>query len=139
MPRHAMILLTACCLGIGVASNAHAEAGRFGTLGHWNNGGVGDGNWGGSSFTIGRSTIYANGLVANQIGDLTYFNNGLVARQMGAVTIYTNGLVSVDGARARYFSNRSVGVPIRGRSGGMVYGGGSAYPLGPTAFPVMPR
>jgi hypothetical protein len=109
---------------------ARAEAARHGTLGTW-----GTGNWGGSSFTVGRSTLYANGLVSNRVGDMTYFNNGLVGRQFGNVTVYTNGLVSANGRRAQYFSNYAVGVPIRGVPGGMVYGGGTPYPYGPTPFP----
>jgi hypothetical protein len=78
--------------------------------------------------------MYANGLVSNRIGSMTYFNNGLVGRQMGQVTVYNNGLVAVEGRRATYFSNNAVGVPIRGMSGGMVYGGGQPYPYGPTPF-----
>ena len=134
---HRLTLLTAiaCCLACATPVEARAQAARHGTIGDWR----GSGNWGGSSFTVGRSTMYANGLVSNRVGDLTYFNNGLVARQMGNVTLYSNGLVAVDGRRARYFSNYSVGVPIRGPSGGMVYGGGSPYPLGPSAFPTPAR
>lgn len=98
------ILLATCGL-IVAAPEVRAQAARHGTLGNW-----GTGNWGGSSFTVGRSTIYANGMVSNRVGDMTYFNNGLVGRQFGRVTVYTNGLVSVDGDRARYFSNYSVGV-----------------------------
>ncbi len=132
--RLALSIAFACCLAVAGPQDVRAQAARHGTIGNW-----GSGNWGGSSFTVGRSTIYANGLVSNRVGDLTYFNNGLVGRQMGNVTVYTNGLVSVDGRRARYFSNYSVGVPIRGTPGGMVYGGGSLYPLGPSAFPVPVR
>jgi hypothetical protein len=69
---------------------------------------------------------------------MTYFNNGLVGRDFGRVTVYTNGLVAVNGRHARYFSNNAVGVPIRGGSGGMVYGGGSPFPYGPTPFPTPP-
>jgi hypothetical protein len=132
--RLALLLVTVSCLGVAAEREAWGQAARFGTIGTW-----GGGNWGGSSFTVGRSTIYANGLVSNRVGDLTFFNNGLVGRQMGGVTVYTNGLVSVDGRRARFFSNYSVGVPLRGTPGGMVYGGGSPYPFGPSAFPTPPR
>jgi hypothetical protein len=118
-------LVLAGVLILAHGAPAHAEAARHGTLG----------NWGGSSFNVGRSTIYANGLMSNRVGDTTYFNNGLVGRRMGAVTVYNNGLISVDRGRATYFSNNAVGVPIRG---GMVYGGGSPYPFGPTAFPPQP-
>lgn len=131
MHRLALLVVAACCLVVAAPRDAHAQAARHGTLGNW-----GSGNWGGSSFTVGRSTMYANGLVSNRVGDLTYFNNGLVGRQMGNVTIYNNGLVSVDGRRTRFYSNNSVGVPIRGIPGGMVYGGGSPFPYGPTPFPA---
>jgi len=131
--RVVSILLAACGL-IAAAPEVRAQAAQHGTLGNW-----GTGNWGGSSFTVGRSTIYANGMVSNRVGDMTYFNNGLVGRQFGRVTVYTNGLVSVDGDRARYFSNYSVGVPMRGTPGGMVYGGGTPYPYGPTPFPMPQR
>jgi len=40
--------------------------------------GFGLGNWGGSSVQMGRTTLYANGLVANRVGRTEYFNNGLV-------------------------------------------------------------
>ncbi len=131
MPRLALVvaLFVAQCSSLA-ASSARAEAARHGTIGTW-----GTGNWGGSSFTVGRSTIYANGLVSNRVGNTTYFNNGLVGRDVGNVTVYTNGLVSANGRRAQYFSNYAVGVPIRGRAGGMVYGGGTPYPYGPTPFP----
>jgi len=137
------ILLATCGL-IVAAPEVRAQAARHGTLGNWGTGNWGTGNWGtgnwgGSSFTVGRSTIYANGMVSNRVGDMTYFNNGLVGRQFGRVTVYTNGLVSVDGDRARYFSNYSVGVPMRGTPGGMVYGGGTPYPYGPTPFPMPQR
>lgn len=128
------LLVAAGCLVVVSPAEVRGQAARHGTIGNW-----GSGNWGGSSFTVGRSTIYANGMVANRVGDMTYFNNGLVGRQFGRVTVYTNGLVSVDGERARYFSNYSVGVPVRGTPGGMVYGGGTPYPLGPTPFPVPQR
>lgn len=128
MPRLVMLVVAACGVLATAPDEARGQAARHGTIGYW-----GDGAWGGSSFTVGRSTIYANGLVANSVGDMTYFSNGLVARRLGRVTVYTNGLVSVDGERARYFSNYSVGVPIRGTTGGMVYGGGTPFPLGPTA------
>ena len=105
------IMCVPLCAGL---PQARGEAARHGTLGNW-----GSGNWGGSSFTVGRSTMYAN---------------GLVGRQMGQVTVYNNGLVAVEGRRATYFSNNAVGVPIRGMSGGMVYGGGQPYPYGPTPF-----
>ena len=131
MHRLALLVVAACCLVVAAPRDAQAQAARHGTLGNW-----GSGNWGGSSFTVGRSTMYANGLVSNRVGDLTYFNNGLVGRQMGNVTIYNNGLVSVDGRRTRFYSNNSVGVPIRGIPGGMVYGGGSPFPYGPTPFPA---
>ena len=126
------LALVVAAIGLVVAMPlrpARAEAARHGTLGTW-----GTGNWGGSSFTVGRSTLYANGLVSNRVGDMTYFNNGLVGRQVGNVTVYTNGLVSANGRRAQYFSNYAVGVPIRGVPGGMVYGGGTPYPYGPTPF-----
>ena len=131
MRRFALLVVTACCLVVSASDDARAQAARHGTLGNW-----GSGTWGGSSFTVGRSTMYSNGMVSNRVGDLTYFNNGLVGRQMGNVTIYNNGLVSVDGRRARFYSNNSVGVPIRGTQGGMVYGGGSPFPYGPTPFPA---
>lgn len=131
MHRLALLVVVACCLVVSASGDVHAQAARHGTLGNW-----GSGNWGGSSFTVGRSTMYANGLVSNRVGDVTYFNNGLVGRQMGNVTIYNNGLVSVDGRRARFYSNNAVGVPIRGTPGGMVYGGGSPFPYGPTPFPA---
>ena len=131
MHRLALLVVTACCLVVSASGDAQAQAARHDTLGNW-----GSGNWGGSSFTVGRSTMYSNGMVSNRVGDLTYFNNGLVGRQMGNVTIYNNGLVSVDGRRARFYSNNSVGVPIRGTQGGMVYGGGSPFPYGPTPFPA---
>jgi hypothetical protein len=121
-----MLVVTACCLVVAASGDAHAQDARHGTLG----------NWGGSSFTVGRSTMYANGLVSNRVGDVTYFNNGLVGIQRGNVTLYNNGLVSVDGRRARFYSNAAVGVPIRGMPGGMVYGGGSPFPYGPTPFPA---
>lgn len=121
-----LLLVTALACGGLSPREAHGEAARHGTLGYW-----GSGNWGGSSFTVGRSTIYANGLVANQVGNMSYFNNGLVGRRMGNVTVYNNGLVGVSRGNATYFNNYSVGVPIRG---GMVYGGGSPFPLGPTPF-----
>ena len=130
-PVRRLMPLIALLLAAPFMHEVRGEAARHGTLGTW-----GSGNWGGSSFTVGRSTIYANGMVSNRVGDMTYFNNGLVGRQFGRVTVYTNGLVSVDGERARIYSNYSVGVPVRGRAGGMVYGGGSPYPLGPTAFPA---
>ena len=131
MHRFALLVVAAYCLVVAAPRDAQAQAARHGTLGNW-----GSGNWGGSSFTVGRSTMYSNGMVSNRVGDLTYFNNGLVGRQMGNVTIYNNGLVSVDGRRARFYSNNSVGVPIRGIPGGMVYGGGSPFPYGPTPFPA---
>lgn len=132
--RMAPVFLAAGCLVAVTPAEARAQAARHGTIGNW-----GTGNWGGSSFTVGRSTIYANGMVSNRVGDMTYFNNGLVGRQFGRVTVYTNGLVSVDGDRARYFSNNAVGVPVRGTPGGMVYGGGTPFPYGPTPFPAAPR
>ena len=116
MHRLALLVVTACCLVVSASDDARAQAARHGTLGNW-----GSGNWGGSSFTVGRSTMYSNGMVSNRVGDLTYFNNGLF---------------SVDGLRARFYSNNSVGVPIRGTQGGMVYGGGSPFPYGPTPFPA---
>jgi hypothetical protein len=94
--------------------------------------GFGQGNWGGSSFTVGRSTFYANGLVANRVGNTSYYNNGLVSRDYGKTTIYTNGLLSARFGRNTYYSNAAVGVPIRG---GMVYGGGYPYPMGPGPLP----
>ena len=133
MHRLASLLTALTLLLIAASGTAHAQAARHGTIGNW-----GTGNWGGSSFTVGRSTMYANGLVSNRMGDMTYFNNGLVGRDFGRVTVYTNGLVAVNGRHARYFSNNAVGVPIRGGSGGMVYGGGSPFPYGPTPFPTPP-
>jgi len=133
MLRRASLMAVFTFLMLAAAGECRAQAARHGTIGNW-----GNTNWGGSSFTVGRNTIYADGLVSNRVGDMTYFNNGLVGRQFGRVTVYTNGLVSVDGQRARYFSNYSVGVPVRGNSGGMVYGGGRPYPMGPTAFPAPP-
>ena len=94
--------------------------------------GFGQGNWGGSSFTVGRSTFYANGLVATRVGHTSYYNNGLVSRDYGKTTIYTNGLLSARFGRNTYYSNAAVGVPIRG---GMVYGGGYPYPMGPGPLP----
>ena len=131
MHRLAMLVVTTLCLVVATSGDAHAQDARHGTLGNW-----GSGNWGGSSFSVGRSTMYANGLVSNRVGDVTYFNNGLVGIQRGVVTLYNNGLVSVDGRRARFYSNTAVGVPIRGMPGGMVYGGGSPFPYGPTPFPA---
>ena len=131
MHRLSMSVVTACCLVVAASGDAHAQDARYGTIGNW-----GSGNWGGSSVTVGRSTMYANGLVSNRVGDVTYFNNGLVGIQRGSVTLYNNGLVSVDGRRARFYSNAAVGVPIRGMPGGMVYGGGSPFPYGPTPFPA---
>jgi len=131
MPRLAPLVAAIGLLVAIPTQPARAEAARHGTIGNW-----GTGNWGGSSFTVGRSTIYANGLVSNRVGNTTYFNNGLVGRDVGAVTVYTNGLVSANGRRAQYFSNYAVGVPIRGVPGGMVYGGGTPYPYGPTPFPA---
>ena len=128
-PFAGLVLFTMCVALLSGLPQARGEAARHGTLGNW-----GSDNWGGSSFTVGRSTMYANGLVSNRIGSMTYFNNGLVGRQMGQVTVYNNGLVAVEGRRATYFSNNAVGVPIRGMSGGMVYGGGQPYPYGPTPF-----
>lgn len=133
MHRLASLLAALTLLLIAAPGTAHAQAARHGTIGNW-----GTGNWGGSSFTVGRSTMYANGLVSNRMGDMTYFNNGLVGRDFGRVTVYTNGLIAVNGRHARYFSNNAVGVPIRGGSGGMVYGGGSPFPYGPTPFPTPP-
>jgi hypothetical protein len=121
-----IVQFAALLLGMSAgAAHVQAQTGRHGTLG----------NWGGSSFNVGRSTIYANGLVSNRVGGMTYFNNGLVGRQVGNVTIYNNGLIAVDRGNATYFSNSAVGVPIRG---GMVYGGGSPYPYGPTPFGLPP-
>ena len=114
-----------CGLFVGLPE-AHAQAAQHGTLG----------NWGGSSFNVGRSTMYANGMMSNRVGDMTYFNNGLVGRQVGNVTVYNNGLIAVNRGNATYFSNYAVGVPIRG---GMVYAGGSPYPYGPTPFGTAPR
>jgi hypothetical protein len=127
MPRtmFASTMVAVAFLLVAGSGEARAQAARHGTLG----------NWGGSSFNVGRSTFYANGLVSNRVGDTTYFNNGLVGRQVGAVTVYNNGLVAVDRGRMTVYSNYAVGVPIRG---GMVYAGGSPYPFGPTAFPPPP-
>jgi hypothetical protein len=133
MHRLAALLAALTLLLIAAPGSVQAEAARHGTIGNW-----GTGNWGGSSFTVGRSTMYANGLVSNRMGDMTFFNNGLVGRDFGRVTVYNNGLVAVNGRHARYFSNNAVGVPIRGGSGGMVYGGGSPFPYGPTPFPTPP-
>jgi len=127
MPRTLLgsTFLAVALLLVAGSGEAHAQAARHGTLG----------NWGGSSFNVGRSTIYANGLMSNRVGNTTYFNNGLVGRQVGTVTVYNNGLIAVDRGRMTIYSNYAVGVPIRG---GMVYAGGSPYPLGPTAFPPPP-
>lgn len=114
------------CQGLFIdLPEAHAQAARHGTLGNW-----------GSSFNVGRSTMYANGLMSNRVGDMTYFNNGLVGRQIGNVTVYNNGLIAVDRGNATFFSNYAVGVPIRG---GMVYAGGSPYPYRPTPGGGVPR
>ena len=102
------------------------------TAAHGQHPGFGQGNWGGSSFTVGRSTFYANGLVANRVGNTSYYNNGLVSRDYGKTTIYTNGLLSARFGRNTYYSNAAVGVPIRG---GMVFGGGYPYPMGPGPLP----
>ena len=100
-------------------------------------GGFGTGNWGGSSFSVGRTTFYANGLVANRVGDTSYFNNGLVGRQYGGVTLYSNGLVAGRSGRNTVFSNSGIGVPVRGGAAatGTVYGGGFPYPQGPGPAP----
>jgi hypothetical protein len=101
--------------------------------------GFGFGNWGGSSVAVGNSTMYANGLVSNRVGQMEYFNNGLVGRRYGNLTLYSNGLVAGQGRRNTYFSNLAVGVPVQsqapGRPGITVYGGGYPYPLGPGVKP----
>jgi hypothetical protein len=98
--------------------------------------GFGQGNWGGSSVSVGRSTFYANGLVSNQVGRTSFFNNGLVGRQYGNLTLYNNGLVAGRAGTTTYFSNLAVGVPARSSSTGvMVYGGGFPYPQGPGPYP----
>ena len=104
--------------------------------------GFGTGNWGGSSVSVGRSTIYANGLVSNQVGTMSYFNNGLVGRQYGNLTLYNNGLVAGRSGPNTFYSNLAVGMPVRGGSGPrvMVYGGGFPYPQGPGPYPFgVPR
>jgi hypothetical protein len=101
--------------------------------------GFGSGNWGGSSVSVGNSTMYANGLVAQRVGRTEYFNNGLVGQRVGNLTLYNNGLVAGHGRGNTYFSNLAVGVPVQpqapGRPGITVYGGGYPYPLGPNAQP----
>lgn len=99
--------------------------------------GFGQGNWGGSSVSVGRSTFYANGLVSNQVGRTSFFNNGLVGRQYGNLTLYNNGLVAGRSGTTTYYSNLAVGIPARsgGATGVMVYGGGFPYPQGPGPYP----
>lgn len=99
--------------------------------------GFGQGNWGGSSVSVGRSTFYANGLVSNQVGRTSFFNNGLVGRQYGNLTLYNNGLVAGRSGTTTYYSNLAVGIPARsgGGTGVMVYGGGFPYPQGPGPYP----
>ena len=104
--------------------------------------GFGLGNWGGNSVAVGRTTLYANGLVSQRMGRTEYFNNGLVGQRYGNVTLYNNGLVAGHGRRNTFFSNLAVGVPVvpqaPGRPGITVYGGGYPYPLGPGPNPFGP-
>ena len=104
--------------------------------------GFGLGNWGGSSVSVGRSTFYANGLVANQVGNTSFYNNGLVGRQYGNLTLYNNGLVAGRSGPATFYSNLAIGLPVRGGTGPgvTVYGGGFPYPQGPGPYPFgVPR
>jgi len=127
--RRTMIALVAA--GIAWAADPAAAENGFGL-----------GNWGGNSVSVGRSTFYANGLVANRLGQREYFNNGLVGMRSGNLTLYTNGLVAGHGRRNTYFNNLAVGVPVQSQSGGRpgitVYGGGYPYPLGPGPNPFGP-
>lgn len=127
--RPKLLVLVACLAGLA-ADPARAERG------------FGLGNWGGSSVSVGRSTFYANGLVAQRVGRTEYFNNGLVGQRYGNLTLYSNGLVAGQGRRNTYFSNLAVGVPVQPQAGGrpgiMVYGGGYPYPLGPGPNPFGP-
>jgi hypothetical protein len=105
--------------------------------------GFGTGNWGGSSIGVGSNTFYNNGLVSRQIGGYEFFNNGVVGMNYGNVTLYSNGLAAKNTRPAsghapnRYFSNLSIGVPVRSGAGSRatVYGGGQPYPLGPGPNP----
>lgn len=105
--------------------------------------GFGTGNWGGSSIGVGPNTFYNNGLTSRRIGGHEFFNNGVVGMTYGNVTLYSNGLASRSGHQHedrgpnRYFSNLSVGVPVRSGAGSRatVYGGGQPYPLGPGPNP----
>jgi hypothetical protein len=105
--------------------------------------GFGTGNWGGSSIGVGPNTFYNNGLTSRRIGGHEFFNNGVVGMTYGNVTLYSNGLASRSGHQhedrgpIRYFSNLSVGVPVRSGAGSRatVYGGGQPYPLGPGPNP----
>ena len=106
--------------------------------------GFGTGNWGGSSIGVGPNTFYNNGLVSRQIGGHEFFNNGIVGMNYGNVTLYSNGLAAKNTrptsghAPNRYFSNLSIGVPVRSGAGSRatVYGGGQPYPLGPGPNPL---
>lgn len=99
--------------------------------------GFGAGNWGGSSVGVGPNTFYGNGLVSQRVGGMEYLNNGVVGMNYGRVTLYSNGLVAGGRGPNRYFSNLSVGVPVRAGAGprATVYGGGQPYPLGPGPNP----
>jgi len=105
--------------------------------------GFGTGNWGGSSIGVGPNTFYNNGLTSRRIGGHEFFNNGVVGMTYGNVKLYSNGLASRSGHQHedrgpnRYFSNLSVGVPVRSGAGSRatVYGGGQPYPLGPGPNP----
>lgn len=127
--RRVVLVFVACLAGLR-AGPAAAESG------------FGLGNWGGSSVAVGRSTFYANGLVAQRVGRTEYFNNGLVGQRYGNLTLYSNGLVAGQGRRNTYFSNLAVGVPVQPQAGGRpgitVYGGGYPYPLGPGPNPFGP-
>ena len=85
--------------------------------------GFGSGNWGGSSIGVGPNTFYNNGLTSRRIGGHEFFNNGVVGMTYGNVTLYSNGLASRTGRAHedrgpnRYFSNLSVGVPVRAGAG----------------------
>jgi hypothetical protein len=105
--------------------------------------GFGTGNWGGSSIGVGPNTFYNNGLSSRQVGGYEFFNNGVVGMNYGNVTLYSNGLAARTSsptsghAPSRYFSNLSIGVPVRSGAGprATVYGGGQPYPLGPGPNP----
>jgi hypothetical protein len=130
VPRLSVGGLLAACVLAATAGSAAAN-------------GFGSGNWGGSSIGVGPNTFYNNGLVSRQIGGHEFFNNGVVGMNYGNVTLYSNGLAARTGratsghAPSRYFSNLSIGVPVRSGTGSQttVYGGGQPYPLGPGPNP----